>query len=271
LKKLEVKAMKHKNYFLGMLLILMSVLNPRQVLSDSKKDIEKSLKELERIAEDIKQNSASIEALMRNFSDTGIQSSQDMVKVIKSVAPVRETDNVASRTLLIVRLNDEFPVMEQRDQWYHIRLPDSRNGWIHEDVVQIFSKPSAAPPVTGEALSPAEIKDIMVIVEQLIQDIYEQKAEADKIIANLENLFQQLSESEKQQLASLHQEFEKQKEKVIKYHIRADYFFTEYDPSDKLLEQPAEKLYQGIDVDLSLNMGKSTHSTEKKNLKNQEI
>ncbi len=63
----------------------------------------------------------------------------ELVKVHKVTAAVYEAENFDATIRYTAQENDEYPIVDQRDQWYQISLPDGRTGWIHEDAVQVIT------------------------------------------------------------------------------------------------------------------------------------
>lgn len=229
---------------------------------DASKDLQQSLDELKTLRQKIQQKTLPLLVLMKQLEGTETGSPQQRVKVIKPVAAIRETDNVASHTLLMARLNDEFAVLEQRDQWRRIRLADGREGWVHEDVVQVFSASAPAPAAAKQIASPQDTKNFLTLAADLIKEINVEQDTAAKIASRLEAAYQQLPLEQKRQLFPLYREIAQEREKISEYHVYANHFYEKYAAQLDIPQIPTLRLPRGLTGQLSLQTGKSAYESQ---------
>jgi hypothetical protein len=238
------------------------LLIPLAAFGDASHDMQQSLDELKALRREVQQKTIPLLVLMKQLEGGELGPAQQRVKVIKPVATIRETDDVASRTLLVARLNDEFPVIEQRDQWHRIRLADGREGWIHEDVVQVFAASAPSTPVEKKAQSPSDTKGILTLAAGLIKEINARQDTAARIASRLEETYQRLPEAERQQLLSLYNDIAQERDKIAEYHIYANHFYEKYAAHQEISNLPLIRLPRGITGQLSIQTGKSAYESQ---------
>ena len=180
-------------------LILSICLFSRILLAKNIRQMNASLTSLEIIREEIRQRALPILVMFKQLENTEVQTAPQRAKIIKSAAEVHENDLSASPVILNVQLNDEFPVLEKRDEWYRVRLSDGREGWLHENDLQTISTRDSREMTTGgysqEALAEAiELSNLWLV------EINAQRDSAAQVYHRAMQNFQSLSESEKQPL-----------------------------------------------------------------------
>jgi hypothetical protein len=242
--------------------IVLCLVCPFKAFSDSSKDMQQSLEELKSLRQEIQQKTLPLLVLMKQLEGTAVAAPQQRVKVIKPVATIRETDNVASRTLLVARLSDEFLVIEQRDQWYRIRLADGREGWIHEDVIQVFSAPASPSSVEKKTQAPQDTKNLLTLAADLIKTINAKQDTAAQILSSLEESYRQLPETERQKLLPIYSSIVQERNKITEYHVYANHFYEKYAAFQQIPSTPTVRLPRGINGQLSIQTGKSAYESQ---------
>ena len=92
--------------------------------------------------------------------------------IIVPVGRVREGPSLDSPVKFRLSEGARVPVVDERDEWYHIKLRDGRDGWAHHS---LFATVSAPPTI--------DIKQIKNIHTQLISD------EEEKVVFELNGFF----------------------------------------------------------------------------------
>jgi len=118
--------------------------------------ITQSLPRLKQISTGLNQNVLPLLALIKEYEKSGKPTNVDLAKIIKPVVAVKETDNSNSLTVVEVRLNQEYIILDQRDKWYKIRTADNREGWLMEEDIQVISRPSPDATAVNAVISKQE-------------------------------------------------------------------------------------------------------------------
>ena len=152
------------------------------------------------------------------------------LKIVSNQCRVRETIQRSSQTLYSPTINEEFRIIEHDDNYYHIKLGDGREGWIHETCGQEFTETVEQEKTEG-ILSDADVGKYLDFSEMLFEKIEENKIFADKIVE--ENKINKNISSYK---------------KIIKYHSLAVGIFNKFlkDRTTYIIENfPLAKRFSG--------------------------
>ena len=103
------------------------------------------------------------------------------LKIISNQCRVRETIERSSQSLYSPRINEEFKIIDHDDNYYHIKLGDGRDGWIHESCGQKITDTVEQKNV-GRLLSDADIGKYLDFSEKIFIKIEDNKILADRII-----------------------------------------------------------------------------------------
>jgi hypothetical protein len=245
-----------KRFFVLISVFGLSLSCVHEAFGDTDKNLPQSLERLKSVRQAIQQKTLTLLVLLKRLEGEETGEMRQQVKIIKPTAAIHETDNEESRTLIEVRLNDEFPVLEQRDRWYRIPLRDGREGWVHEDNIQPFSVPVVKPP------SSSGRDAILPIASDLIKDINAGQESSAKLLSGMEETYRQMPDSGKQTNFMLFREMMQERDKITEYHILANRFYNKYAPSQLPSGSPVAGMPAGISGQLSMLAGKSSHETE---------
>lgn len=103
------------------------------------------------------------------------------LKIVSNQCRVRETIQRSSQALYSPTINEEFKIINQDDNYYHIELGDGRDGWIHESCGQKITE-TVEQKKTESILSNADIGKYLDFSEMLFKKIEENKILADQIV-----------------------------------------------------------------------------------------
>ncbi len=179
--------------------------------------ISESLPQLKLLSSDINQNVLVSLAIIKEYEKCLTVSTNKIAKIIKPLSFVKESDNNNSINIAEVRMDDEFAIIEARDNWYKIRLQDNREGWVSEEDVQElnvqstnFSKAVKLP----QKQKTTELLDQMRGYKSAIDKSFES---AGALIKKIEEGYNNLPADKKKAVQSNYQSFKVYKEKIEKY------------------------------------------------------
>ena len=240
--------------YLSLILIVPALL-PALVRADTRAEMERGIEQLEAMQERAQRNTLPLLTLMKQIGAVEGGEGSKRVKVIAAAATVRESDQVESRALLVARRNDEFPVLEQRDQWYRIQLPDGREGWIGENFIQPFTETAPAP---GDA-PPQNAAEIMFLAENLMDQVTAIADSAGRIAAQIEAGYKTASGARQNELYPLLGRSRQLMNKINEHAVYARYFYGKN--AGMGLPAPAQRggLLSDVTGRLSMQLGKSSY------------
>jgi hypothetical protein len=130
-----------------------------------------SLSRLDTLEHNLRQKTLSLLIMLKPLQESGLEESFGRVKIISPTATVYESDQTTSRQLTVVGLSEEFTLLEKRDSWFLVLLPDGRQGWIREDQGHVTS--SRAPKLLGasQKLNESKIAEILTTAKTWLQQI----------------------------------------------------------------------------------------------------
>ena len=184
-------------------------------------ELKNNLSEIESVRSEIQKSTASfllISKQLNNGEDTAHQTEQ-FVQITNIGAEVRETDLETSAVLAGVLEGDEFPLVEQRNDWNRINLGDGREGWIHREDVQIIERGNAASiPVAADPR-------VRQMAEQLYENIQDHYEQAEKLFDEFDGIYDELSSGDKTEVSSVHSIYLNEKEKIQTYRVYANHYY----------------------------------------------
>ena len=159
--------------------------------------ISETLPDLKQISTDLNMNALALLAIIREFEKYGAANNSKVVRVIKPVSPVKETDNLNSRTILEARQNDEFVVTDERDKWYKIRTQDSREGWVAEEDIQMLNKQLPVNSYSNKSSYPQEASVLLDQMNRYKKSVDELYSRAIIIVKKTADGYNNLSKENK--------------------------------------------------------------------------
>jgi len=231
--------MRHINkcFITGVFCFFVNILFLNEITAQngSVRFISESLPQLKKISSEINQNVLPLLALIKKIEGTGTSATFKVAKIVKPQTSVKEADNANSMTIVNVRMNEEFAILEERDKWYRIKTLDNRAGWVPEEDVQVIVKQSFDVTRNLENFSKEEASALLSQITRYKGVIEELYAEAGSLINKVDEEYRSLSAERKKSVETDYQAFKTYKEKIEKnygYTIR----FTK--PYENILISP---------------------------------
>jgi len=83
------------------------------------------------------------------------QTARDLLEVVKAAVNVRRSSTTGSAKVGSVKRGDMLALLQERNGWYRVILPDNKRGWLRSDmVVRRHLTPPEAPAKTEKAPEP---------------------------------------------------------------------------------------------------------------------
>jgi len=164
------------------------------------------------------------------------------LKIVSNQCRVRETIQRSSQGLYSPTINEEFKIIGNDDNYYHIELGDGRDGWVHESCGQEIAEAVEQKNI-GSLLADSDIGKYLDFSEAVFTKIEENKLIADRII-------------EKNDISKSHKSYKN----IVKYHSLAIGIYNKYlkDRKAYVVENfPLAKRFSGSTEFL---VGKSDHN-----------
>jgi hypothetical protein len=199
--------------------------------------ISKNVSQLKQISTEMNQEVLSLLSLIKEYEKLSPSGPVEMAKIISPFANVNETDNENSITIAVVRLNEEYAIMEKRENWIRIKTENNREGWIQENYLQIISK---APPEIPDQKKKITGKEASVLLSQIsgnknaILELYET---ASHTLQQINEIYNGLPHEKKKALEADYNASLLAKEKIEKYYDYATRFLKPFDNISALADE----------------------------------
>ena len=225
--------MRHINkcFITGVFCFFVNILFLNEITAQngSVRFISESLPQLKKISSEINQNVLPLLALIKKIEGTGTSATFKVAKIVKPQTSVKEADNANSMTIVNVRMNEEFAILEERDKWYRIKTLDNRAGWVPEEDVQVIVKQSFDVTRNLENFSKEEASALLSQITRYKGVIEELYAEAGSLINKVDEEYRSLSAERKKSVETDYQAFKTYKEKIEKNYGYATRFTKPYE------------------------------------------
>ncbi|WP_234567457.1 SH3 domain-containing protein [Rhodohalobacter sp. 614A] len=235
-------------------------LTPTLLVAANQAELEDILSDIEAVRADVQKNAASflLIAKQMNAGDVAASNTEQFVQITDVTAEVRETDLVTSPLLMEVLEGDEFPLVEQRNEWYRISLKNGREGWIHRENGEIIER-EVNEPVSGNALSVDP--RIRQMTDHLYERIQNQYHQARELFTEFDEVFGGLSSSEQTEASTVHSAYLNEKEKIETYYEYAAHYHRKLSPmrSPVLAQSGGNQI--GYEGTASLRLGTSSYES----------
>ena len=191
------------------------------------KNFNQEIRKLDNVSVELRNKVLSALTLVKELEKNIPVSGSQIAKVIYPEEPVRDANFPDAKSIFTARYNDEFIILDKRDKWYHIKLPDGRDGWIHEDAVQAITTDRNSG-YGGKQRS--KINDQALLLQLVIfyEEIESEYRLAKNIMNHVETLYSKLSSDEKFNYSDQYKRFFHVKSKIEKYHSYADKYLQPY-------------------------------------------
>jgi hypothetical protein len=180
--------------------------------------ISERIPQIKRMSADINQNVLAMLTLIKEYQKYGTPPASKAARIIKPVVSVKETNNVNSLTLIEVKINEEFDIVDERDKWYKVKTLDNREGWLQEDEVQIITRQLTDSGTSAGAAVNQEASALLSQIARLkgtIDDIF---STATSLVTKTEGDYNKLSDDRKKTIEPDYRIFISHKEKIEKLY-----------------------------------------------------
>jgi len=224
--------------------------------------LERSLTELQVLRESMRNTSLPLLVLLKELDTPTTLSTQQTARIITPVAAIRESFTPASATMIVARMHEEFIAQEKHDDWYRIDLPDGRTGWIHEEMVQVFTTHLESVREDREAQPDKDLEDILMLASGMIESIGARYDSAATIFQIVDDSYASLSGTDKQTVFNVYQEINRERDKIHEYHTYANHYYgkiaghREFTPAGILSAIPP-----GYSGTITLHLGSSAYES----------
>ena len=221
----------------------------------SAQDLESSAQKLTAMQEDLKSSSNKLLHLLKNLRDAGNEERFAAVIALAD-APVHEADNGNARIIARAALNTEANILEEREDWFRIALPDGREGWIERSSILVRRMDGGGLAATaGSQLQ----QELLLIASTLRDYIGREAIEAERLYNQAAASFQDFSSSEQAGQRPLFEAATAAAGKIREYGIYAERYFTSVTKNMPLAE--TRSAYPGpIAGQITLQGGNSTYT-----------
>ena len=252
---------KSPNPLLLLLTVIFTLLFQHQVAADTGEIFAEQTKQLQFISGEMRQKVLPMLSLIREMEKQQPVNEIELVKVHKTTAAVYEADNADATVRFTANMHDEYPIKDQRDQWFQITLKDGRTGWIHEDDVQIIT----VSDLTGLSGTQPQQREMLELMAGYMKDIHIRHNEASAILDSLQQMYNGLPLAEKQSFYTTYETALKSGDQIRKYYGYAARFYQPYAIRIAALESAAagptgRRTFAG---NAGLNLGHSEYKFDK--------
>jgi hypothetical protein len=250
------------NHVLFFMLILTLTLH-QQAVADIDDTFAEQTQQLSSLSSEIKKNVLPLLSLIREMEKHQTIVDIELVKITKTTANVHDADNADATIRYTAQMHGEYELVDQRDQWYQILLPDGRSGWIHEDDVQIITS-TVAESKTG-SVSQDQQRKMLALMAGWMDDIRVQHRQATAILDSLQYLYNGLALTEKQKHYSAYEQALAAGNQIQKNHTYADKFFQPYaEQIVAIAASPTSAERRPFSGHAGINLGRSQYKFDKK-------
>lgn len=223
-------------------------------------ELEEILSEIQDVRAEIQKRTASflLIAKQMNAGEVSTPQTDQFVQITDPTAPVYESDLATSPVLSEVLEGDEFPLIEQRNDWYRIALEDGREGWVRRENSQVIER-----EIRGSGTANALSADprIRQMTDQLYENIQNQFSRARELFAEFDEGYEELSSDEKTGVTSVQSAYLDEKDKIETYYDYAGHYYRKLTPmrSPAVAESRGNQIgYEGA---ASLRLGTSSYES----------
>lgn len=246
----------------GIIAILLICCLPTSILFAQQTKLREIQDEIITVRQQIQKSTASFLLISKQLTqgEQSVQSTEEFVQITDQRVPVRELDLESSPALTEVLEGDEFKLIEQRNDWLNIELEDGREGWVRREYVQIIER-----GIRGES-SVSWDPRIRQMTEQLYLDIQSQYERAKQLFGEFDEIYDDLSSSEKTEASDVYSAYQAEKEKIQTYRAYANHYHEKIAtvPSVQIASAVGGQREIGFQGTASLRLGTSSYEAATK-------
>jgi len=246
----------------GIIAILLICCLPTSILFAQETELREIQDEIVNFRQQVQKNTASFLLISKQItqSENSVLSTDEFVQITDQRVIVQELDLETSSAISKVLEGDEFKLIEQRNDWLNIELEDGREGWVRRENVQIIEK-----EVRSERPISVDPR-IRQMTEQFYSDIQSQYEHAEQLFEEFDEIYDDLSTSEKTEVSSLYTAYQVEKEKIQTYRAYANHYHKKIAsiPSELLASTDGGQKDIGFQGTGSLRLGTSSYEAATK-------
>lgn len=254
----------HKN-FTSICIILMTVFYTPKGFAELGTEFAQGNERLKIINAEMRKKVLPMLLIIKELDKDKSPAPAKIAKVIQTSITVRETHNPQSDSIFTAQMSDNFPILTKHDQWYQIVLLDGREGWIHENAVQVIISQEPTVSETEMKFTDSQRQEMYALISDWMSEINNQNKIAAEIFSTMQQTYNNLTLSEKQQHFASYESIIKEDAQIAKYYTYARHF---YQPYDKIINEvelmPSATFQKKFRAQASLNLGKSSYDYDKK-------
>ena len=244
-----------------MLLIVLAL--QQQSFAEINADFEKQTQQLQSISAAMRQNVLPLLSLIREMEKQQSVVEIELVKVTTTTTNVYDADNAEATVRHTAQMHDEYELVDQRDQWHQVMLPDGRSGWIHEDHVQIIT--ATVSEDKSSTASHDQRQKMPALMAGWMDEINVQHKAAAKILDSLQMAYNGLSLTDKQAHYAEYTKALAAGDQIQKHYGYANKFFKPYaERIAAMATSPTPAERRPFSGHAGLNLGSSQYKFDEK-------
>ena len=151
------------------------------------------------------------------------------IRVIIPTASIRESDLITAEVLVRLQEGTVLPVLKKEREWFQVRLPDLRDGWIHQDdVQQVYDEEDRE--IRTQETKPEEYYQTRLLAENFFRKFSEAYQETGQLISAFEKKYHSLSSSEQRNADKLVEELNREREIVNLARAYISHYYQKLPP-----------------------------------------
>ncbi|TVR13641.1 MAG: hypothetical protein EA391_13905 [Balneolaceae bacterium] len=212
------------------LIISLACLIPALLYAGDRSVLEEKLEEIKTGRMEIQNQTAAFLVVSRRLGAGDIDQERN-IRVIKPVAHAYEGDLPNSAVMAYLQDGTLLPVLNKEGEWYKVRLPDTREGWIHQDdVQQLYDDTEKSSGRDNREMNAELYHKTRQAAELLFSQLSKKGKETDQLIAEFEEYYQSLSDAGKQRSAYLPVELNLERELINHSRAYAGHYYSKLPP-----------------------------------------
>ncbi len=133
------------------------------------------------------------------------------VRVIIPSASIRGSDLITSEVLIRMQEGTVLPVLRKEREWFVVRLPDLRDGWIHQDdVQQLYDEEDRG--IRTQEMNPDVYYQTRLLAESFFLKFSEAFQETEQVISAFEKKYRSSSSAGQSNAVKLIEELNRERE-----------------------------------------------------------
>lgn len=183
------------------------------------------------------------------------------VRITSQSASIRDADQANAGVLIKMQAGTLLPVLRKDGDWFLVKLPDLREGWIHQDDVQETGQEQYK--VSGdEDHDPEMYYQTRMLAENYYNQFSGAYDKVEQLTGDFEKKYNSLSESNRRNAASYYEEMKREQEAVKLARAYTDHYYKKLPPFQVI--KPGKILKSqniGFDGTASARFGSSAYES----------